>query len=272
MEKSNSIQPYEHAMIGGFSSVLALAIWYPLDTLRTLRQTKEYNQMTTLQLIEKYGIAVLYQGMASGLASMGISWYCYYYFQKKFQLLAKRYGIRALTNSVQLCIGLLAGAITCTVANPFWVINTRMKIRRSKSRYSMYSAVKSLLRENGFLAFYNGYMPSLLLVWNPAIQFLVAEHMNLTLHDSQIPTSLLQFLIGGVSKFSSTIITYPLQVIKTRMQVKQRGVSLVGISQEIFGEGGIGLFYAGLEEKLAQTVLTAATMFCIAEILTKFKA
>ena len=136
----------------------------------------------------------------------------------------------------------------------------------------MYSAVKSLLRENGFLAFYNGYMPSLLLVWNPAIQFLVAEHMNLSLHDLQIPTSLLQFLIGGVSKFSSTIITYPLQVIKTRMQVKQRGVSLVGISQEIFGEGGIELFYAGLEEKLAQTVLTAATMFYIAEILTKFKA
>ena len=100
---------------------------------------------------------------------------------------------------------------------------------------------------------------------------MVAEYIYSRLILSQTPESFRHLFVGGVSKFLSTVITFPLQVIKTRMQVKHQWVSLTSISKEIWEEGRIYRFLKGLEEKLVQTVLTAATTFFLAHFLTKFK-
>ena len=62
-----------------------------------------------------------------------------------------------------------------------------------------------------------------MLVINPAIQFMTYEsikrRVNSKLGGSQ-PPAWMFFVIGAISKTVATILTYPLQLIQTKLRVK----------------------------------------------------
>ncbi len=266
----DGLSPFQYAKLGGLSSVLALAIWYPLDSLRTLRQTKEYGKSweSVLKFLRSNGVLSLYRGIESGLLSMGMSWFCYYYFLQLSRRVAKTFYGQKLSSVVQLNAGLVSGTITCTVVNPLWEVNTRMKL--SHGTDSTMRAMTNIIKSEGVCGLFKGFVPSLLLVWNPAIQFTIAEYLEKYMALSKLSPSSIQFFIGAISKFLSTVFTYPLQVLKTRMQMKQSNSSLLDSFNEIIREEGIFTLFCGLEEKLAQTVLTSATMFLLVSRLAQF--
>jgi adenine nucleotide transporter 17 len=85
------------------------------------------------------------------------------------------------------------------------------------------------------------------------------------------------FLLGAVAKLGATVTTYPLLVVKSRLQAKQvttgdkrqqyKG-TLDAILKMIRYEGLYG-FYKGMSTKIVQSVLAAAVLFMIKEELVK---
>ena len=72
-------------------------------------------------------------------------------------------------------------------------------------------------------ALWNGTGPSLLLVCNPTIQFVVYEALKrrfIRILKSDKLGGLTVFLIGAIAKAVATILTYPVQVIQSRMRVR----------------------------------------------------
>lgn len=143
---------------------------------------------------------------------------------------------------------------------------------------SVYDACMKIYEENGLSGFYRGLMPSLILVSNPAIQFVVYEQMiriwtkaaaraaqraivagaATAAATSTTPirlSSLQYFFLGAFAKAVATLATYPYQVVKSRLQASRTSSSQStwSLVLSMWRNEGIGSFYAGMNAKMSQT-------------------
>ena len=73
-------------------------------------------------------------------------------------------------------------------------------------------------------------MPTLIMVSNSSIQFMIYEILlkcirakcALNKHGLENVTALEIFLLGALTKLGATVVTYPLLVVKSRLQVKKK--------------------------------------------------
>lgn len=117
-----------------------------------------------------------------------------------------------------LLCGYLAGAFSQVFVTPFSVIQTR--IMTSKTGGTIFGVMQQLLDNEGPSVLYSGFIPSLILCMNPAIQYFVYDRLKSYLTTAlyqrskpRDPSSLELFLIGAISKITATIITYPVCVM-----------------------------------------------------------
>eukprot|EP00271_Cylindrocystis_brebissonii_P010316 TRINITY_DN26492_c0_g1_i1.p1 TRINITY_DN26492_c0_g1~~TRINITY_DN26492_c0_g1_i1.p1 ORF type:complete len:399 (+),score=97.27 TRINITY_DN26492_c0_g1_i1:757-1953(+) len=153
------------------------------------------------------------------------------------------------------------------------------------SNPSMLATVRELHREAGILGFWKGVFPTLVMVSNPAIQFAIYESLmaRLTAKRPQARGGVKSasateiFLLGAIAKLGATVITYPLLVVKSRLQAKQDigqdastrySGTLDAILKMIRHEGLAG-FYKGMSTKIVQSVFAAAVLFLTKEELVK---
>ncbi|KAI5075480.1 hypothetical protein GOP47_0009556 [Adiantum capillus-veneris] len=89
--------------------------------------------------------------------------------------------------------------------------------------------IRDLYDEAGIRGFWKGVFPTLVMVSNPSIQFMLYEGMLKQLRrkreedvkGSTGVTALEVFLLGAIAKLGATVATYPLLVVKSRLQAKQ---------------------------------------------------
>ncbi|XP_050351614.1 peroxisomal membrane protein PMP34 [Nymphalis io] len=260
----SSLLSYEtlvHAVAGATGSVVGMAAFYPLDTLRSRIQVDDSIKLhgssleLLIKLAHKEGIISLYRGLYPVLQSLSVSNFVYFY---TFHALR-----RAATNNTSalrdLMFGMLAGSVNVLLTSPLWVVNTRMKL--GKNSYSnLLNGLYIVFKEEGFKGLWSGTVPSLLLVSNPAIQFMVYESLKRKLVSKGYFDSYTAFLFGAIAKAIATTLTYPLQLIQSRLRA---GTSVKPLLKNMKSKPLT--MFRGLEAKLLQTVMTAALMFLIYE-------
>ncbi|KAJ0732504.1 putative mitochondrial carrier domain superfamily, NAD/FAD transporter SLC25A32 [Helianthus annuus] len=200
-------------------------------------------------------------------------------------------------------INLYNWCVNVLLTNPIWVVVTRMQTHTKKSPsdevpsivkehaivggvepppYATSNAVQEVFNEAGILGFWKGVFPTLIMVSNPSIQFMLYETLLKKLKQRRASknsnkgvTALEVFLLGALAKLGATVVTYPLLVVKSRLQAKQAvGVdkshhykgTLDAILKMIHYEGLHG-FYKGMSTKIVQSVLAAAVLFMVKEEL-----
>lgn len=148
---------------------------------------------------------------------------------------------------------------------------------------SLTDCVKQIVQSEGLLSLWNGTLASLMLVSNPVIHYVSYERMKTALQLRRLSANVKGgaslsaweiFVLGALAKSLTTVVTYPLQVAQSLMRVQAAATastnkseaskvqknagSLTGCLAQIYREQGIAGYFAGLEAKLLQTVLTAA--------------
>jgi len=89
-------------------------------------------------------------------------------------------------------------------------------------------------------------------------------------------SSLVYFMVGAIAKTVATVMTYPLQIVQTKlrhghkMEGLKKNASTMEIIRAILDKHGINGLFKGLESKILQTVLTSALMFTIYEKIVSF--
>ncbi|XP_061567519.1 peroxisomal membrane protein PMP34 isoform X1 [Cololabis saira] len=294
MATSSEVFSYEslvHAVAGAVGSVTAMTVFFPLDTARLRLQVDENRKAKSTpailaDIIKEEGLLAPYRGWFPVICSLCCSNFVYFYC---FHCLkASWLKGKPSAPTTDLIVGIAAGVVNVLATTPLWVVNTRLKLQGSKFRnedirptnYSgILDAFVQIVRDEGIGALWNGTFPSLLLVLNPAIQFMIYEGLKRWLRRG-IPrelSSLEIFAIGAVAKAVATTVTYPLQTIQSILRFGQFNTTtekskllssmktikwlLVNRTRK---DGMLGLF-KGLEAKLLQTVLTAALMFLLYE-------
>ncbi|XP_025957451.1 peroxisomal membrane protein PMP34 [Dromaius novaehollandiae] len=291
----SSIASYEslvHAVSGAVGSMTAMTVFFPLDTARLRLQVDEKRKSKTtpavlLEIIKEEGLLAPYRGWFPVISSLCCSNFVYFYTFNSLKALWVK-GQHSTTGK-DLILGVVAGVVNVLLTTPLWVVNTRLKLQGAKFRNEdivptnykgIVDAFHQIIRDEGVLALWNGTFPSLLLVFNPAIQFMFYEGFKRKLLKKQLQlTSLDAFVIGAIAKAVATTLTYPLQTVQSilrfgrhRLNPENRTLGslknvLYLLQQRVRRFGLMGL-YKGLEAKLLQTVLTAALMFLVYEKLT----
>ncbi|XP_005750227.1 peroxisomal membrane protein PMP34 [Pundamilia nyererei] len=292
MSEVFSYESLVHAVSGAVGSVTAMTVFFPLDTARLRLQVDENRKAKSTpailaEIVKEEGLLAPYRGWFPVICSLCCSNFVYFYC---FHCLkASWLKGKQSAPSTDLIIGIAAGVVNVLVTTPLWVVNTRLKLQGSKfhnedihpTNYSgILDAFVQIIRDEGIAALWNGTFPSLLLVLNPAIQFMIYEGLKRQLRRG-IPkelSSLEVFVIGAIAKAIATTVTYPLQTVQSILRFGQynntstekskllsslRTIKCLLVNR-VRKYGMLGLF-KGLEAKLLQTVLTAALMFLLYE-------
>lgn len=95
-------------------------------------------------------------------------------------------------------------------------------VRNSPRYKNIFHGIYKIAATEGVPALWAGAIPSLVLVTNPAIQFMIYENLKrrtqLWTGQEQIKGST-ALLLGAISKSMSTILTYPLQIVQSKLRV-----------------------------------------------------
>ncbi|KAI0914561.1 mitochondrial carrier [Ustulina deusta] len=292
-----------HALAGAGGGVLSTVLTYPLITLSTRAQVESKRAETGFlaavkRIVAREGVAGLYAGLDSAVFGISVTNFVYYYWYEWtrafFEQAAAKAGraSRKLTTVESMMAGALAGSATVILTNPIWVVNTRMTTRRESLEASQELVVEgsgakavqgkpkppttigtlmALLREEGPQALFRGVIPALILVINPILQYTLFEQMKnvFEARRKRNATPTVAFFLGALGKLFATSITYPYITVKSQMHVagngQKEGMSQA-ISRVIKEEGYAGL-YKGIGPKVTQSVLTAAFLFALKDVL-----
>lgn len=82
-------------------------------------------------------------------------------------------------------------------------------------------------------------------------------------------TDLANFVSGGVSKFISTIATFPYTTIKVNQQGNKKKRTILETAFIIYVNFGLRGFYKGLSSKLLYTILSMAIMSLVYQKMKK---
>jgi len=244
--------PVDHHLVagtmGGLVSTVAL---YPLELLKMRMQVTDgsstaYTSMrgAVRSVLGNEGVRGLYKGITPGVIAATGSWGGYFYFyemSKRRKLAAMAADPAASSPSLgvpeHMLSGIEAGSIMVLIFNPLWLIKTRLALQDAKGLHAagptsrpayggMVDALQTILREEGPRGLYKGLVPALFLTSHGAVQFAVYERMKVDAQrllgspvGEQPPW--VSIALGGISKVVAASVTYPYQVVKSRLQ--QRG-------------------------------------------------
>jgi len=180
---------------------------------------------------------------------------------------------------VHMLSALIAGGACAVVTNPLWVVRTRMITQppvNPRLYRTSFHAVVSILRNEGLAGFYKGLGPSFIGVFHVVVQFPLYERLKLWFQrENERPRVTEVFLASTISKLTASTVTYPHEVLRTRLQ-NQRGEQppkywgLKHATGLIWREEGIGGFYRGLPTNLIRVVPASAVMFLTYELVLDY--
>lgn len=243
---------------------------YPLDVVKTRMQlqvkaadgTYAYNNMIDCmtKIVKQEGFSRLYRGISAPILmeapkratkfAANDEWGKFY---------RNLFGIEKMNQSLSVLTGATAGATESFVVVPFELVKIRLQDKSSKYT-GMGDVVKSIVKEEGVLALYNGLEATLWrhISWNAGyfgVIFKVRELMPEAKSPSEkIRNDLISGSIGGTV---GTMVNTPFDVVKSRIQntTKVPGVVpkynwTVPSVALVYKEEGFGALYKGFFPKV----------------------
>ncbi|OEU18596.1 mitochondrial carrier [Fragilariopsis cylindrus CCMP1102] len=307
--KKRTVEALKQLFCGGIAGSVAKTVTAPLSRLTILFQV--HSMVTTRsdrpkfsmtlgggmsKIIERGGIRSMWRGnMTSVLHRFPYSAINFFVYEN---ILDELTGMRAdhkektetdTLASHKFLAGAMAGICAVSACYPLDLVKTRLTTQFEGAEYysGIRDAFRKIYKHEGFMGFYSGIGPTLLVaVPNFAISYSVYGTLkeytldddlfyNLRKVDAEsgdIKSGfLLTVLCGACSGCFATIITFPMDTIRRRMQIQNLHVDLehrLTSRQQLMRlvkDEGLGSLYRGLKPELLKVIPMVSTMFLVYE-------
>ena len=184
----SEVPPWGMALAGTTGAVIANALVYPLDMVKTRLQVqvKKRDENSTdphytgtlhaiKSIMEDEGITGLYSGMAGSLLGVASTNFAYFYWYStvrviyfnKIQKSDKHPG-----TVIEFALGALAGALAQLFTIPVAVVTTRQQTQPKGDKKNLLATAKEVIEgPDGVTGLWRGLKASLILTVNPAITY-----------------------------------------------------------------------------------------------------
>ncbi|XP_065063009.1 solute carrier family 25 member 32-like [Rhopilema esculentum] len=286
----------EHLIAGTAGGVSATLLLHPLDLIKIRFQVNDglVTRPTYRGIIDAFksikvsgGLRGLYQGVSPNAVGAGSAWGLYFFSYNFLKAnVSEAKGIKNLSAGEHLIIGAAAGASTLCITNPVWVVKTRMCLQfnsQSVASEVYYKGVIDglikLYKHEGIRGYYKGFLPGLFGVSHGAIQFMTYEELkkwNSKYTGKAIDSkqsAITYIVMAALSKVVAVVVTYPYQVVRSRLQDREYHQNYKGIidmiKKTLRNEGTKG-FYKGLTPNLLRVTPACCITFVVYENLMHF--
>ncbi|CAK0882428.1 unnamed protein product [Prorocentrum cordatum] len=289
---------------GAGAGVVSKTATAPLDRIRILFQVDRRRAFTLTgfvlkgaRIVRTEGVLGLWRGnLAVVLRAMPYAGLQFASFNQYYALLLPLPVFNSQEKAARFCAGAAAGATATVLTYPLDFLRAQMAVSASslsmREVHSSYVvAAQEIVRDEGFSALYTGIRPTLLgIVPNAGMSFMVFETLKPWIQtevlglrsESDMPMSW-RFLAGGCAGFLAQSASYPLNVVRRRMQV-QGLMEIEGMAQPRYSSVGQALLtilrteglvrglYKGGSLTLVKGPLSTATGFAANDYLKSLLA
>eukprot|EP00050_Salpingoeca_kvevrii_P018392 m.73700 g.73700 ORF g.73700 m.73700 type:complete len:511 (+) comp8038_c0_seq2:133-1665(+) len=282
-------------LLAGFSSgFCSVALLHPLDLVKIRAHVHETHThgavprgvLASLRHAWRQGgIRQLYQGVAPNLLGSSTAWGIYWCTYDSVKRAVSRGRDGPLTTPDVFLAATACGAITQLATNPIWVVKTRMCLQANtgpgSTPYfynSLGSAFQSIWRAEGVRGFYRGFLPGLVGTTHGGFQFVAYENLKHYLNarkgrSSNAKLSVLEYIaVASMSKTFAQVVTYPYQVVRSRLQNSVAGsheYTATTIMRELWRNNGFAGFYKGLTAAVLRVLPATCVTFVVYENLSR---
>ena len=188
----NEVPPWGLAVAGSTGAIIANALVYPLDIVKTKLQVqvKRHPEDTSqaggdphytgtmhaiMHIMEDEGLRGLYSGLTGSLIGVASTNFAYFYWYSTVRTLYVDKVHKSSTHpstAVELALGAVAGALAQLFTIPVSVVTTRQQTQPKGEKKGMFATGKEVIEgEDGITGLWRGLKASLILVVNPAITY-----------------------------------------------------------------------------------------------------
>ncbi|TPX34242.1 hypothetical protein SmJEL517_g03069 [Synchytrium microbalum] len=257
-----------------------------------------------VQIQQKEGVRALFKGLGPNLIGVVPARAIYFGVYNHGKAFYTQLNKGHETSIVHMSSAITAGTVVATVTSPIWLVKTRMQLQSEVGhleggpRYrNSFHCFYVVVRNEGIRGLYKGLTASYLGLAESTLQFVTYEYLkkaiverrsrqrelldaqnsnfiNRTGSSQRTPMEWLDtFLVAAGAKLMAAIVTYPHEVLRTRMRQNpdSNGISkyrgIISSTKLIYQEEGILAFYGGMTAHLMRVVPNAAILFLCYEVV-----
>ena len=221
----NSTIFYNDILPGTIAGIAQVAAGHPFDTVKVNLQinNSRYNGMTHCfrEIVKQNGIRGLYRGALSPIyGAMAHNGGVFLSYGLSKQIVSSE---RPLTLFQTFLAGGLAATTISMIEGPVDLLKCKMQVQNNGSNTgysSLNQTLKTIIQTQGIRGLYQGYSATLIRNVPCFGMYFAGFEASSRYLTNYFPGSLLvSFISGGVAGFSFWGLFYPLEIIKTRIQV-----------------------------------------------------
>ncbi|CAI5776622.1 calcium-binding mitochondrial carrier SCaMCSCaMC-1-1 [Podarcis lilfordi] len=279
-EEKKTGQWWRQLLSGGVAGAVSRTGTAPLDRLKVMMQVHGSKGKMNIkgglqQMVKEGGIRSLWRGNGVNVVKIApetaIKFWAYERYKKMFVDEGGKIG-----TAERFISGSLAGATAQTSIYPMEVLKTRLAVGKTGQYSGMFDCAKKILKGEGVKAFYKGYIPNILgIIPYAGIDLAVYEALKKNwlekyATDSANPGVLVLLACGTASSTCGQLASYPLALIRTRMQAQamvESGpqLSMVGLFQRIIAKEGVLGLYRGIAPNFMKVLPAVSISYVVYE-------
>ncbi|XP_055331790.1 calcium-binding mitochondrial carrier protein SCaMC-3-like isoform X2 [Paramacrobiotus metropolitanus] len=274
---------WRHLVAGGVAGCVSRTCTAPLDRIKTFFQVYgRSGQCESLlkcffSMLKEGGYWSLWRGNGMNVLKIAPESAIKFASYEQMKKIIKGKSERELYLSERILAGSMAGAMSQSAIYPMEVIKTRLTLGTTGQFDGIFHAARRILKNEGLSAFYRGYAPNLagilpyagidLAVYESLKRWYLRRH--LPSKDAQ-PPALVVLACGMVSSVCGQVSSYPLALVKTRLQAYDGPVfgaenGTIAVIKNIVNTEGIPGLYRGMGPNFLKAVPAVSISYVVYE-------
>uniref|UniRef100_A0A3B5LFX0 EF-hand domain-containing protein n=1 Tax=Xiphophorus couchianus TaxID=32473 RepID=A0A3B5LFX0_9TELE len=277
-EEKRSDEWWKQLVAGAVAGAVSRTGTAPLDRLKVFMQVSDANLIGGFrQMIVEGGLISLWRGNGINVLKIAPETAIKFMAYEQYKKLLTSEGTKIETHK-RFMAGSMAGATAQTAIYPMEVLKTRLTLRKTGQYAGMFDCAKKILRKEGVTAFYKGYIPNLIgIIPYAGIDLAVYETLKNTwlshhTKDSANPGVLVLLGCGTISCTCGQLASYPLALIRTRMQAQASldvsdQPSMSSLLRTIVAKDGFFGLYRGILPNFMKVIPAVSISYVVYEYM-----
>lgn len=271
---------WRHLAAGGVAGAVSRTCTAPLDRLKVFLQVNSSKQRIKdcfQNMLKEGGVTGLWRGNFINVLKIAPESAIKFAAYEKIKRLIKGDERTTLEIHERFMAGALAGGISQTAIYPMEVLKTRLALRKTGQYSGIADAAKKIYVKEGLRSFYRGYIPNILgIIPYAGIDLAVYETLKkkyLQTHKDPVqPSFWLLLACGSVSSTLGQMCSYPLALVRTRLQAQvthpsqdRQSNTMRGVFQTIIQREGVLGLYRGITPNFIKVMPAVSISYVVYE-------
>uniref|UniRef100_UPI003AAF6381 mitochondrial adenyl nucleotide antiporter SLC25A24-like isoform X1 n=1 Tax=Centroberyx gerrardi TaxID=166262 RepID=UPI003AAF6381 len=274
---------WKQLVAGAMAGAVSRTGTAPLDRVKVFMQvhSSKSNRISLVgglkQMIKEGGVTSLWRGNGVNVLKIAPETAIKFMSYEQYKKLLASEGKKVETHQ-RFMAGSLAGATAQTAIYPMEVLKTRLTLGKTGQYSGMFDCAKKILKNEGVRVFYKGYIPNLLgIIPYAGIDLAVYESLKTTwlsyyAKDSANPGILVLLGCGTISSTCGQLASYPLALIRTRMQAQASldasdQPSMSTLVKKIVAKDGFFGLYRGILPNFMKVIPAVSISYVVYEYM-----